>query len=34
MNLQPSELAKLALIILFARILARRSASAPVGCST
>ena len=31
MNLQPSELAKLALIILFARILARRSASAPVG---
>src|SRR5262245_18416407 len=31
LNLQPSELAKLALIILFARILARRSASAPVG---
>jgi len=31
MNLQPSELAKLALIVLFARILARRSASAPVG---
>jgi rod shape determining protein RodA len=31
MNLQPSELAKLAMILLFARILARRSASAPVG---
>src|SRR5262245_13792442 len=31
LNLQPSELAKLALIMLFARILSRRSASAPVG---
>ena len=31
MNLQPSELAKLAMIVLFARLLARRSASAPVG---
>jgi len=31
MNLQPSELAKLALIVLFARILARRSANNPVG---
>ncbi|HTO71554.1 MAG TPA: rod shape-determining protein RodA [Myxococcota bacterium] len=31
MNLQPSELAKLALIVLFARILARRSATNPVG---
>ncbi len=30
-NLQPSELAKLAMIVLFARLLARRSASAPVG---
>jgi len=31
LNLQPSELAKLAMIVLFARILARRSASSPVG---
>lgn len=31
MNLQPSELAKLALIILFARLLARRSATSPIG---
>jgi rod shape determining protein RodA len=31
MNLQPSELAKLALIVLFARMLTRRSATAPVG---
>jgi len=31
LNLQPSELAKLALIVLFARILARRSANSPVG---
>jgi len=31
LNLQPSELAKLAMILLFARLLARRSASAPVG---
>ncbi len=31
MNLQPSELAKLALILLFARLLARRSSSAPIG---
>jgi rod shape determining protein RodA len=31
MNLQPSELAKLALIVLFARVLARRSAANPVG---
>ncbi len=30
-NLQPSELAKLAMILIFARILARRSPSAPVG---
>ncbi len=31
LNVQPSELAKLAVILLFARILARRSPSAPVG---
>jgi len=31
MNLQPSELAKLALIILFARLLARRSAASSIG---
>ena len=31
LNLQPSELAKLAMILVFARILARRSASSPVG---
>ncbi|MEX2208577.1 MAG: rod shape-determining protein RodA [Myxococcota bacterium] len=31
LNLQPSELAKLAMILLFARLLARRSASSPVG---
>jgi len=31
LNLQPSELAKLAMIVLFARLLARRGASAPVG---
>jgi rod shape determining protein RodA len=31
MNLQPSELAKLALIVLFARLLARRSSTSPVG---
>src|SRR5262245_46845383 len=31
MNLQPSELAKLALILLFARLLARRSSAAPIG---
>jgi rod shape determining protein RodA len=31
LNLQPSELAKLAMIVLFARLLARRSASAPIG---
>jgi rod shape determining protein RodA len=31
MNLQPSELSKLALIILFARLLARRSATSPIG---
>lgn len=31
LNLQPSELAKLAMILIFARILARRSAVAPVG---
>jgi rod shape determining protein RodA len=30
-NLQPSELAKLAMILLFARMLARRSASVPIG---
>ncbi|MBM4335770.1 MAG: rod shape-determining protein RodA [Deltaproteobacteria bacterium] len=31
LNLQPSELAKLAMILVFARILARRSSASPVG---